>query len=228
MKIKNATVWADSILKGVFYDEVEKRYKVYKKNALQETANITGINLHNNARFGMTSTKALRLLQESKIESDGICLIELGGNDCDYKWCEIASDPTKEHFPATSLEDFKKHIKTMVEFVRSKNVEPVLVSLPPLDPDKFFDWVSKGLDKDNIMKWLGNKNRIYTHHETYSLALLDVAHETKCHVINLREEMLLTPDFSKYICLDGMHLNQDGQKKIYDCFNKYLLKLEVN
>ena len=36
--------------------------------------------------------------------------------------------------------------------------EPVLLSLPPIDSAKYFDYISKKLNADNILKWMeGNK-----------------------------------------------------------------------
>ena len=56
-----------------------------------------------------------------------------------------------------SIDEFKKIGK-----------EPVLLSLPPIDSTKYFDYISKKLNTDNILKLMeGNKQFLTNWHERY-------------------------------------------------------------
>ena len=223
--ILKASVWADSILKGVLYDEEEKRYRISKRNAIIESTKDNDIKLENNCRFGLTTTKAIRLISSkiNKEEKPNICLIELGGNDCDYKWSEVSENPNGNHLPNTTIEEYKKSIGQMVDTLRENDIKPVIVSLPPIDPERFVNWVSKGLNKETLMHFLGTKTRIYTHHEAYNLALLEVAKEKNTDLIDVRKSFLLDKNYNRFLCSDGIHLNDDGQVVMKSCFENYLL-----
>lgn len=212
--IKNVSVWADSILKGVIYDDGEKRYRFAKNNAIIETAKENNIALDNNCRFGLTSKKAKRLLAEKIKKESNICLIEIGGNDCDYRWSEVSANPSLNHMPISSIDEYKENITDMIDTLRNNNIVPVIVSLPPIDQDRFIDWVSKGLNKDNILNWLGDKSRIYKHHESYNDALLAVAKQKNCHILDLREAFL-SVNYQEMLCSDGIHLNELGQSFVH-------------
>ncbi|MNI72971.1 hypothetical protein D3C73_1289420 [compost metagenome] len=43
-----------------------------------------------------------------------------------------------------------------------------------------------------------------------------VAESTKTRMIDVRSAFLQQPDFTKFICLDGIHPNKEGHRIIYD------------
>jgi lysophospholipase L1-like esterase len=104
------------------------------------------------------------------------------------------------------------------------DIIPVLVSLPPLDAEKYFQWISKNSDQaqKNILKYIGNISRIYSWHEQYNAAILRVAEETKTRLIDIRSSFLQTEDYTKLICLDGIHPNKEGHKVIADKILNYI------
>lgn len=230
INIKKAAVWADSIFKGVLYDDQNKKYRLAKKNGIKDTSDNLGIELENNAHYGLTAPKAARLLHEkiaSNSENVEMALIELGGNDSDYRWSDVSLNPLANHLPNTSLDDFRLSIKQMINDLRNKGIEPVLVNLPPIDAKRYFDWISKGLDKNNILLWLGNVDRIYTSHEVYSLAIMDVAKELNCQMIDIRSEFL-QKDYRSFLCTDGIHLNELGQGFLNTILFNYFNRLKLN
>ncbi|WP_024832445.1 SGNH/GDSL hydrolase family protein [Ruminiclostridium josui] len=217
---KNIIVWGDSILKGVVFDENDGKYKVIKDNSISSFAQITGFNVKNNAYFGMTSTKALNRISKSIdkmiTDKENIVIIEFGGNDCDFNWREIAENPDLPHQPKTSIESFKSTLQNMIDMFRKKGVTPVLMNLPPLEPERYFNWVSKGLNRDNILHWLGDVARIYRWQEAYNNAVEWVSRQMSCKMIDIREGFLLSKNYSSQICTDGMHPNEKGHKKILE------------
>ena len=103
-------------------------------------------------------------------------------------------------------------------------VTPVLMTLPPLNAEKYLEWVSKNnpLTQGNILKWLGNVSEIYYWQEKYSSVITKVAEETHTKFIDVRSAFLKHPDFTKFICRDGMHPNREGHKVIADKVLNYI------
>ncbi|NLD10511.1 MAG: SGNH/GDSL hydrolase family protein, partial [Clostridiales bacterium] len=148
-------------------------------------------------------------------------LLEFGGNDCDLLWNEIAEDPSGTHLPLVPLDKFRQLYLSMIARVRAAGSTPVMMSLPPLVADKFFSWVSKGLDKDNILEFLkGDKEYIYRWHEGYNDMVNEIAREQNVPVIDIRSAVLQQPDYESLVCLDGMHPNGKGHKVIADYLEK--------
>ncbi len=215
---RKITIWGDSILKGVVLDEQDGRYKVLKNSSVNSFAEITGCSLKNNAFFGMTSTKALdritKTMEKQFMDKSDIVIIEFGGNDCDFNWAEISASPEVEHQPKTTIEAFKASLQNMVHVFKEKGVNPILMNLPPLEPDRYFNWLSRGLNKENILKWLGDVARIYRWQEAYNNAVEWAALQNGCRLINVRESFLLSTNYSSHFCADGIHPNENGHKKI--------------
>jgi len=217
---KNITIWGDSILKGVILDEQDGRYKVMKNSSISSFAKITDYSIKNNAYFGMTSTKALNRIKAS-IENqppkkDDIVIIEFGGNDCDYNWREIANAPDSIHQPKTTISNFKNSLQNMIDIFKKKGVTPILMNLPPLEPERYFNWVSKGLNKENLLRFLGDVAKIYRWQEVYSNATEWIARQNNCSLLNVRESFLISNNYSSQFCVDGIHPNEKGHEKILE------------
>jgi lysophospholipase L1-like esterase len=217
---KNITIWGDSILKGVILDDKDGKYKVMKNNSINSFAEITGCTVKNNAYFGMTSTKALNRIKASVDKQlfgkDDIVIIEYGGNDCDFNWSEIANEPYSSHHPKTSITGFKNSLQNIIDTFKEKGVTPILMNLPPLEPERYFNWVSRGLNKESILNWLGDVAKIYRWQEAYSSAAEWVARQSNCKIINVRESFLISNNYSSQFCTDGIHPNEMGHKRILE------------
>ncbi len=217
---KVITVWGDSILKGVVLDEQEGKYKVLKNSSINNFAQITGCSIKNNAYFGMTSTKALNrisgIIEKQAIDMEDIVILEFGGNDCDFNWAEISAEPERDHQPKTTITAFKSSLQNMIEVFRKKGVTPILMNLPPLEPEKYFNWLSRGLNSENILRWLGDVARIYRWQEVYNNAVEWAARQNGCRLINVRERFLVSHNYSSQFCADGIHPNEKGHKRILE------------
>ena len=89
------------------------------------------------------------------------------------------------------------------------------MTLPPLEPNKFFEWVTKDLDKFNVMKFLKNdKTNIYRWQKEYSDLIFEIGEKTDTPVIDVRKAFLESPEYGDMISLDGMHPNEEGHKAI--------------
>lgn len=212
-------ITGDSISKGVIYDEEKSRYVVLEDNYVSLLQNKLKGAVRNTARFGNTLLKGVNALKRDvQKEKPDIVLIEYGGNDCDFNWNEIADNPDADHTPKTDFNLFERMLTETIEFLRSKQITPVLMNLPPLNADKYFKWVSKNnpAAESNIMKWLGSVTKIYWWQERYNSTIVKVAEATKTRCIDIRGAFLEHPDFTKFICMDGIHPNEDGHRIISD------------
>ncbi len=210
--LKKIEVWGDSVLKGVIYDVQKKKYLRLKMDNITNKLTELGLSIKNNSRFGMTAPKARNLMMNSleKGTNAQIAVIEFGGNDCDFKWREISENPDADHLPKTPINLFKECIADMVKKLRNYGIKPILMNLPPINSDKYFNWISRGLNADAILSWLGDKELIYRHHESYSLTIANVAQNLACPYIDVRSPFLLKRDYYNYLCEDGIHPNEEG------------------
>ena len=221
-------VYGDSIARGVIFDEKKQKHSLLLEsftNLLHDR--LKGV-VYNAAKFGSTIVEGLLRLQDDVLKrKPDIVLIEFGGNDCDYRWDQIAENPSGEFQPNTECSTFYDLLTGLVKKLDSMKIVPVLVSLPPLDPDKYFRWISHNSEhaKNNILQFIGSISHIYAWHERYNAAILRVAEETKTRLIDIRSAFLQKDDYTKLICKDGIHPNKEGHKVIAD---KILLYIQSN
>lgn len=212
-------VSGDSISKGVIYDEGISKYVILKDNYINLLqSKLNGI-VRNTARFGNTIIKGVsKLKADILIDNPDIVLLEYGGNDCDFNWNEVSNNPKADHKPKTDFDTFENTLKETLNFLKNKNIISVVMTLPPLNADRYLKWISKNdpLAETNILEWLGYITKIYWWQEKYSSAVLRIAEETNTKWIDIRGAFLQFPDFSKLLCLDGIHPNEFGHKIIAD------------
>lgn len=218
-------VCGDSISAGIVFDEKENRYVKSKEGFVSLLQNSMNGVITNLSRFGNTIATALpKLKKDMDKQKPDIVLIELGGNDCDYNWRQVALDPTGEHLPATDIEVFQSGLSGLVASLRQDGIMPVLTTLPPIDADRYFKFVSQASSEAaaHILEWLGSVSRIYWWHERYNAAVLKVAESTHVTWIDFRSAFLSVPDFRKLLCMDGIHPNKEGHKLIMQTISDYL------
>jgi lysophospholipase L1-like esterase len=221
----NYMLYGDSILKGVVYDESKCKYTVLEKsfgNILQDR--LKGV-VNNAAKFGNTIIRGTSKLQnEVKKNNPDIVLIEFGGNDCDFNWEEVAENPSGDHVPKTDFNVFEKMLRSMIESLDKVNIVPVLLTLPPIDADRYFKWVSRNSAAmgSSILEWLGSVNKIYWWQERYNSIVLSLAQETRTRWIDIRSAFLRYPDYTHLICVDGIHPNERGHTVIAEKILEYI------
>lgn len=213
--VNSVCVFGDSVSKGVILDSANK-YTVLRDsfaNLLRSSANLV---LRNYSRFGYTVSKGLDSLLKHRAElKDYDCVaLEFGGNDCDFKWAEVSATPDAEHLPKTPIDLFLKKYTQMIEAVKRAGSTPALLSLPPIDAPRYFAWISRGLNPANILKWLGDVERIYRWHEMYNLAVCRLAKDTGTPLFDISSAFLETCHYQRLLCEDGIHPNEKGHELI--------------
>lgn len=218
---EKVAIFGDSIFKGVIYNLENKKYQMINKPCVNSIIEKLDMIPDNYSKFGLTSDKALEIIKRNLNNENNYkyAVVEIGGNDCDFKWTEISSNPESIHYPNVRLEDYEKNITTIINEIRKNNIIPIIVTLPPISSKKYFNWFSQTLNKDNILKWLKEENNIYKHQELYSNCLSNVARKLNVALIDVRLYLLSIKDFEDYICIDGIHLNESGHKIIEESFN---------
>ncbi len=217
------SIFGDSILKGVRILSGTMRYGTTDDIGLESIAKRHNLILDNRSRFGCTVQKGELLLnrQLEKGETPAAVLLEYGGNDADFCWAEVAAHPLDEHEPNTPLPVFTETLRRMIRTLRDRGITPVLSTLPPISSERYLDWITRGgLSKENILRWLGDANAIYRCQEKYSLAIERLAAETGCALVDLRSAFLEKRCLLPYLCADGIHPNDAGQRLIHDVLSR--------
>ncbi len=218
-------IWllGDSILKGIQLDEETGRYLIKNDMELPELEREFGVTICNASHFGATVERGERLLGRllsRKTPGDGV-VMDFGGNDCDFRWEEIAADPDGEHHPAVPLEAFTEQYRALIAQTRRQGLTPVLTTLPPLIPQRFFDWWCRELDKTAVLRWLGDLCNIYAHQEQYSHAVERLAREESVELVDVRAAFLNHGHIETLMCADGTHPNSAGQTLIAQAFRDF-------
>ena len=213
----NVRVFGDSLARGVVLDAENKKYRITGDNFVALASRGLHIAATNFSRFGSTVARVSDALsrQCGPIEPGDYMLFEVGGNDADFDWAAISADPDAEHLPNTPPEQFEAAYTELVRQSIALGAKPVLMNLPPMDPDRYFAWISRGLDAGNILKWLGGSaSFIYRWHESYSQIVDNVARRAKVGLIDVRSELLRERRLPELLCADGIHLNEAGHARI--------------
>lgn len=214
--INSVCVFGDSVAKGVVVDSVSKKYVLLKDsfvNLLKAGANF---GVKNYARFGSTVTKGQEILSKrlGELKDYDYVALEFGGNDCDFDWAKIAEQPDAEQRPHTPVDVFVQEYVRMIREIRAAGSCPVILTLPPIDAQRYFAWVSRGLNAQNILRYIGDVEHIARWHEMYNVAVIRLANDTGTPLVDISSAFLKTRNYRELICDDGIHPNARGHELI--------------
>ena len=220
--MKKIVALGDSVIKGVILncDGARSRYSLADKSIVERCAERLGVEGVNLGKMGCTIEAGERILDRFADKLDGAkyVLLECGGNDSDYDWNAIAHAPEDRHLPKTPIEVFERVYERVINKVKDLGAVPLVLSLPPMDAEQYFGFFSMGWNqelKDNVLHWLGGTtNTIMTGHELYNLATMRVAQRTGVQWIDVTSELLRERNYRAYLCDDGVHPNEMGQRKM--------------
>lgn len=219
--MESVYIWGDSIMKGLIFDEIKSRYTLIKNNALSLAATALQATGKNFARIGMTSEKGREILDRhiNECKKGSFAIIFFGGNDCDHDWPAIAADPTGKHSAKVTLDRFCENMKHMVTAAAKKGLQPLMMSLPPIDAERYYRWFSRDLEQsDNILQWLGAVDKIEREHSRYAAQVEAMAAALDCPLIDARQKFL---NKRELLCCDGIHPNAAGQRLIAEAMVEF-------
>ena len=226
MKIcRRVEVFGDSLLKGVQVDPESMLYHVDNNIDVDGIEKTYSLSIRNFSKFGCTITRGFSLIEKRLNRNAVFCdaiVMDYGGNDCDFNWKEVAERPDDEHLPKTPPDVFVETYGKTIKLLREKGILPIVTTLPPLDAQRFFDWFCRGLNKANVLKWLGNVEAIYRWQEGYSRIVQKFASETNTLLVDVRGAFLKHGRVRRVLCEDGTHPNTEGQRIITQAFMDFL------
>ena len=92
-----------------------------------------------------------------------------------YDWKAIAANPSALHEPKMDLVAYKALYINKIAQARACSQEPVLMSLPIIDENRYFASITRGMtmqERKNVLYWLGGSTeRLRNIHTLYNLAL---------------------------------------------------------
>ena len=214
--MERAYIYGDSLLKATVPDE-EMRYHFHLPEVMAHYPT-DRLEVVNRAKMGATETKGLSLVEHDAARGIDArwALVAYGGNDSDFDWPAIAAAPEEEHLPHTVLPEFVEKLRCVVKILCDAGVQPVLMTLPPIDSVRYFNFISRRSDGQRILDWLGDVGRIYRHQEMYSDAVAALAMGEGLPLIDVRRQFLPLRDLPRLIAADGIHLTMPGYRQLFD------------
>ena len=145
-----------------------------------------------------------------------------------FDWRAIAADPSGRHESNIDLVAYKALYINKIAQARARGLEPVLVSLPVMDENRYFAFITRGMsmqERKNLLYWLGGKTeRLRNIHELYNLALFRLAATQCVHIIDITSPMLATPNYNELLEQDGVTLSEAGKSLV----NAEMMKVQVH
>ena len=124
-----------------------------------------------------------------------------------FNWREIAANPSGRHESNIDLVAYKALYINKIAQARARGLEPVLVSLPVMDENRFFAYITRGMSMQE------RKNLLFR------LAALQCV-----HIIDITSPMLAHPNYCELLEQDGVTLSQAGESLV----NTEMMKVQVH
>lgn len=135
-----------------------------------------------------------------------------------FDWRAIAADPSARHESDIDLVAYKALYINKIAQARARGLEPVLVSLPVMDENRYFAYITRGMsmqERKNLLYWLGGRTeRLRNIHELYNLALFRLAALQCVHIIDITSPMLAHPNYCELLEQDGVTLSAAGESLV--------------
>lgn len=132
-----------------------------------------------------------------------------------FDWQAIAANPCGKHEPSLSLVSYKALYTNRIAQARAQGLEPVLVSLPIMDENRYFAHITRGMtmqERKNVLYWLGGKTeRLRNIHALYNLALFRLAAVQCIHIVDITSPMLSSTFYDELLSEDGVTLSPAGE-----------------
>ena len=215
-------VWGDSLARGVIYNEEKGRYAISRERCTARLKTALNCTVENHSNMGATVLDGLKCFEKFTPVPDALCAVEFGGNDCDLDWAYVAAHPDEPIAPKVSLALYKEKLSEFVTAVRARGMKPLLVTPLPLHAQRYFNWVTRGLDGEAVRKALGDVCHIYRWQERYALAVAEIGSKLNCTILNLREAFLVARDFKSLLCVDGIHPTPEGHRLIWGAVSRLM------
>lgn len=111
----------------------------------------------------------------------------------------------------------------MLNVLYRQGVQPVLMSLPPIDP--------RAVSEFHLPQWAGSQRHptlagdedmIYRHQELYSDTVTELAYANSVPLIHVRQAFLADHHMNDMLSADGIHMTMEGYGKLFDTLADWL------
>ena len=149
--MERAFIYGDSLLKATMPD-ADMRYHFHLPEVMAQYPS-DRLEVVNRAKMGATVTKGLALVEHDVQRGMDArwALVAYGGNDSDFDWEAVAAAPEEDHLPRTTLPEFTETLRRAVTALKSAGVQPVLMTLPPIDGQRYFRFISQKTDLSGLI-----------------------------------------------------------------------------
>ncbi|WP_445487150.1 SGNH/GDSL hydrolase family protein [Niallia sp. 03133] len=212
--------FGDSLTRGVTF--MKGRVRIVKDNypaLLQKFFNVnkteeTETIIINKGVYNDNSQLLVERLNKDVLsEKPNYVLIGIGGNDCNFKWDEVAKHPELSHEPIVPIPEYINNIKNIIAQVKESNIKPILLTLPPLDPVRYYQFIASKYGH-TIGHWVSSCGGIEHWHGLYNLQLKNLINQLNIPSIDIRSSFKKTGEITDYISDDGIHLTAIGYKEM--------------
>lgn len=215
--MRNILAFGDSVLKGISL--TDGRYWTDPDRFTARLERDAGLRFENRARMGSTVSDLKKMMARSEAPlrdpAFDTVFLEYGGNDCDYDWKEVAGAPGEPHLCKTEPELFRTEYAGRIAKLKETGKEICLLSLPPIDPEKYFRWITRENDPASVLSWLGGDVRmLFQWHERYNLEIFRIGASSSVRVLDISSCFFSRPNYTRFLCEDGIHPNAEGHRLI--------------
>lgn len=223
--MKNAIAFGDSILKGVTVRN--GRYQLAPDRFTDILSKELSCGIENKGRMGSTVRDLDKMIGRSATELQDPAIdtvfLEYGGNDCDFDWQAVSDRPDEAHFCQTDMDAYSGRYREGIAGLQAMGKQVYLLSLPPIDPEKYFSRISRDKNGEAILHWLrGDKMHLMHWHEMYNLEVFRIGAAAGARVLDISSCFLSRPNYTRLLCEDGIHVNPDGHRVIAESILRQL------
>ena len=159
-------------------------------------------------------------------DEETLVLLSFGGNDCDYNWAEVAADPDGIHMPHIEPDEFAALYREAIELARASGAKVAAASIVPIEARRYMHTISEGKSGENILKWLGDVDRLYRWQESYNQIACSVAGKLGCQILDIRSAFLQSACFPTLMSDDGIHPSPAGHALLHRTVRAALCGME--
>jgi lysophospholipase L1-like esterase len=206
----NIVCFGDSVTRGISY--VKGRLRIVRENypALLQKAFGSWAEVVNQGVFNDNSDLLVARLEKDVLSHHPDCvLIAIGGNDCNFRWEEVAERPNDEHETIVPLPRYLDNLAHLAEKIRDAGAVPVFLNLIPLDPARYYRMLAKQYGSA-IAHWIALCGGIKHWHGLYNRALQQLAESLDVLMIDVRSAFKEAGDLDGLLSEDGIHPTAEG------------------
>lgn len=218
--------FGDSVTRGVSY--IRGRLRIVKETypgILQDLLDSYPVEILNKGVFNDNSDLLVSRLESDVISEDpSYVLIEIGGNDCNFRWDEVAQAKDEVHEPIVPLHRYLENIQYIIQRLRDVGMSPIVMNLLPLDPVRYYARICE-INGSNIAHWIAQCGGIEHWHGMYNRALTQLIKQLQVITIDVRTAFKRAADLKELLSDDGIHPTVKGYHVLAETLAGELPKL---